>query len=79
MSTMTVKAGPLGNMSDYILETGATLARLITELVKSGVDVAGRQPFIQGAKVAQLSDGSLVDPVLEAGQMVTFNGKLKGN
>lgn len=73
--TTTVRGGRLGHMQDVILEVGATLSSLVTELRKHGVDgVEGCQAFIDGARV-----GDGVDPVLTDGAMVTFNGKLKGN
>ncbi len=73
--TMTVKAGPLGNMTDVMLPVGTTLSVLIATLIKGGAEkVQDRQVYVQGAMVA-----AGADPVLTDGQIVTFNGKIKGN
>ena len=73
--TMTVKAGPLGNMQDYTLDVGTTLSGLMAAMVKNGVEkVEGRQTYVQGALVV-----APADPILTDGQMVTLNGKIKGN
>lgn len=73
---ITVKAGPLGMLIDVLLPAGSKLSDLVAELAKgdSADKVQGRQAYIQGAKVA---DG--FDPVLKTGQMIMFNGKIKGN
>ena len=73
--TMTVKAGPLGNMIDVVVPVGTTLSGLAAALVKGGVErVDGKQAYLMGALVA-----AGADPVLTDGQIVTYNGKIKGN
>ncbi len=73
--TMTVKAGPLGNMTDVVVPVGTTLSGLVAALIKGGAEkVQDRQVYVQGAMVA-----AGADPVLTDGQIVTFNGKIKGN
>ena len=75
MSTIAVKAGPLGNMSDLIVLAGSTLKAVTDMLVAKGVSgIAGKQPYVNGAMVAKDAD-----PVILDGQMVMYNGELKGN
>jgi hypothetical protein len=73
--TINVKAGPLGNMIDVVVPVGTTLSGLAAALLKAGVEkVEGRQAYLMGALVAEGAD-----PVLTDGQIVTYNGKIKGN